>query len=367
MRLFLFTIITCSLLLACDKPTEKFQEVIRPIAWMDVQQSSFDQIRRLSGTVYPVEATNLSFEVGGKIQSVVVKLGDSVKRGDVLAQLDQRNFNLGLQSSQANLQKAQSALAEASNEYKRYTELSEKGLVSKSGFDNAKAVFESANSAVSLATTQLDISKKDLSDTQLTAPYDGKITKRLIEPSMQISPGQAAFEIEGEDGLEIQVMVPETLIRDLSKGSEVNIAYPAFPQLLSAGNITEIGSRAETANAFPVTILIKSSLAGLRAGMTAEVDFTFEGVGRTGYSGMAFRLPLSALAAGEKQKAYVFVYDVEKEIVQKRFVQTESILNNEVLVSSGLKVGDIIAIAGVSFLRDGQTVRLLDKHVKGFN
>ncbi|NQZ81119.1 MAG: efflux RND transporter periplasmic adaptor subunit [Colwellia sp.] len=367
MRLFFISVSISWLLLGCNQPAETFKEVIRPIAWTQVQQSSFDQVRRLSGVVYPVEATNLSFEVGGKLEWVKVKLGDSVKKGDALARLDQRNFDLGLQSSQANLQKAQAALSEASNEYQRYAELSEKGLVSKSGFDNAKAAFESATSAVSLARTQLNISKKDLSDTLLVAPYDGKITKRLVEPSMQVSPGQATFEIEGEDGLEIQVMVPETLIRDLIKGSQVNIHYPAFPQILSSGAITEVGSRAETANAFPVTILINTSLDGLRAGMTAEVDFTFEGVGRTGYTGMTFRLPIAALGAGEKQKSYVFVYDTEKEVLHKRFVQTESILNNEVLVSSGLENGEIIAIAGVSFLRDGQTVTLLDKHVKRFN
>jgi len=367
MRLLFIILSISGLLLSCNKPVETFKEVTRPIAWMKVQQSSFDQIRRLSGTVYPVEETNLSFEVSGKVAWVKAKMGDSVKRGDVLARLDERNFNLGLQSSQANLQKAMSALAEANNEYKRYAELSEKGLVSKSGFDNAKAAFESATSAVNIAKTQVDISQKDLNDTQLIAPYNGKITKRLIEPSMQIKQGQASFEIEGEDGLEIQVMVPETMIRELSKDNEINIHYPAFSQLLSSGLITEIGSRAEKANAFPVTILINSSLTGLRAGMTAEVDFTFEGIGRTGYSGMAFRLPIAALAAGEMQKAYVFVYDAEKEVVQKRYIQTESILNNEVLISSGLKAGEIIATAGVSFLRDGQRVRLLDKHVKRFN
>jgi multidrug efflux system membrane fusion protein len=184
---------------------------------------------------------------------------------------------------------------------------------------------------------------------------------------MQVSPGQAVFEIEGDDGLEVQVMVPETLIRNLAKGSEIDIHYPAFSELNSKGTIAEISSRADTANAFPVTILINTELKNLRAGMTAEVDFTFQGIGRTGYQGKAFRLPISALAADDGQKSYVFVYDIEQQILHKRMVQTESMLNNEILVSAGLVQGEIIAIAGVSFLRDGQSVKLLDKHVKRFN
>ena len=367
MRLLLLGFITITLVTGCTKNEPPFEEVIRPIAWQEVQQSSFDQVRRLSGTIFPVAEANLSFEVGGKIEWIKVKLGDEVKRGDALARLDQRNFNLSRQSAEANLQRSYSALSEAENEYKRYAELSSKGLVSKSGFDNAKAAFESATSAVNISKTQLDIANKDLSDSILKAPYNGKITKRLLEPSMQVSPGQAIFQIEGDDGLEIQVMVPETLIRDLSKGSEIDIHYPAFPRLNSRGTVAEISSRAATANAFPVTILINSELKNLRAGMTAEVDFTFQGVGRTGFNGKAFRLPISALAADEGQKSYVFVYNVEQQILQKRMVQTESILNNEVLVSAGLVPGEIIAIAGISFLRDGQSVRLLDKHIQRFN
>ena len=63
----------------------------------------------------------------------------------------------------------------------------------------------------------------------------------------------------------------------------------------------------------------------------------------------------------------MFVYDADKQVLHKRNIQTENIINNEVLVSSGLKAGEIIATAGVTFLRDGQTVRLLDKTVQRFN
>ncbi|MBU2968689.1 efflux RND transporter periplasmic adaptor subunit [Pseudoalteromonas sp. C2R02] len=354
-------------LFGCSKPEVTQEQVIRPIAWTQVQLSNLDQVRRLSGIIQPVEATNLSFQVGGKVDTVKVKLGDAVTRGDTLAMLDKRSFIFSQQSSQANLQKAKSALVEAKNEFQRYTELSKQGLVSKSGFDNAQAAFQSATSAVNLAKTQLDISTKDLNDSQLKAPYNGRITKRSIEPSMQITPGQTVFEIEGEDGLEVQIMVPETLIRDLSTGNKMQIHYPAFPELTGDGTVTEIGTRAQTANAFPVTVLIDSSVVGLRAGMTAEVDFTFEGVGRTGYRGQTFRLPLSAIGAGSGQSSYVFVYDEKTQTISKRVIQTENIIDNQVMISSGLKTSEIIATAGVSFLRNGQKVRLLDKHVKQFN
>ncbi len=355
------------LLAGCSKPQATFEQAIRPIAWQQVQKSHFNQIRRLSGTVAPVEATNLSFQVGGKVAKVMVKLGDEVTFGQPLAQLDQRTFVLSRQSAAASLAQKEAALTEAKNEYDRYEELLAQGLVSRSGFDNAKAAFDSATSNVNLARAQLDIARKDLQDTLLLAPYDGKITKRLVEPSMQIGAGAAAFEIEGIDGLEVQVMVPETLIRDLRQGIELSIHYPALANIEGRGIIAEIGSRAQTANAFPVTVLIVSPVKDLRAGMTAEVDFTFEGIGRTGFTGDSIKIPVAAIVPGSGQSAFVFVYDEQQKVVNKRQVQTENLLNNEVFISAGLAEGDIIAVAGVSFLRDGQAVTLLDEHIQRFN
>ena len=362
-----FTLLSLSLLSACSKPPVEFKEAIRPIAWQAVEVSNLDQVRRLSGTVQPLESANLSFQVGGKVAGVEVNLGDTVKKGDVLATLDQRSFRLSLQSAQARLQQAQSALTEATNEYNRYKELADKGLVSRSGFDNAKAAFESATSSVNVARAQMNIASKDLQDTTLTAPYNGKITKRLIEPSVQVAPGSPVFEIEGEDGLEVQVLVPETLIRELSQNTQLKITFPVLENLVLDGSISEIGASAQSANAYPVAVLIESSTSELRAGMTAEVDFTFEGVGRTGYRGDIIRVPISSLGADVGQGAYVFVYDKDKQVVNRRAVQTENIIDNEVLVSSGLKTGEIIATAGVTYLRDGQQVTLLDSHIQRFN
>lgn len=367
MKLQSLLLTSALILAACSKVDEVPEQAIRPISWVEAQPSNFTQIRRLSGSIQPVEATNLSFEVGGKIEKMSANLGDIIKKGQIIAQLDQRTYRLTLQSSEANLQQAKSGLSEAQNEFNRYEELVVKKLVSASGFDNVKASFESAVSAVNIAKAQLDIAQKDLEDTELVAPYDGKITKRLGEPSMQVSPGQAIFEIEGSDGLEVNVMVPESLIPELNKGAELNVSFPALPGLSSIGEITELGSRAESANAFPITVLVTNPPTELRAGMTAEVDFIFSGVGRTGYSGDIYRLPVNAIVAGQGQNSYVFVFDAESQTVSRRQVQTENILNNEILVSSGLNPGEIIAAAGVNFLQDGQTVKLLDKHVQQYN
>ena len=162
-------------------------------------------------------------------------------------------------------------------------------------------------------------------------------------------------------------MVPETLIRELTQNSILPISFPVLPELTMQGRITEIGTRAEFANAFPVTVVLQGDNPLLRAGMTAEVEFSFAGPGRTGHKGDAIRIPVTALSAGLAQKSYVFVYNNETQQVIKTQVQTENIFQNEIIISSGLKQGDIIATAGVAFLRDGQQVSLADNSIQRFN
>ncbi len=354
-------------IVSCSKVTTHTEKAVRPIAWTQVVETDLTQRRTLSGIVAPVETARLSFEVVGKIQTVNAKLGDVVTKGQILAQLDQRNFQLSLQSAQAQLDKANVTMIDAKSTYERFSSLIEQALVSQSEFDNAKAMYDSAKSAVDVAKTQLDIANKNLQDSTLLAPYNGIITKRLIEPSQQIGTGQAAFEIEGDHGLEISLLVPETLIQDLKPDTLLTIRFPVLSDIAVQGKINEIGTRAESANAFPVTVFILEANENLRAGMTAEVDFTFDGVGRTGYKGKTITVPLTALSAGLEQKSYVFVYDETAQVVRKRLVQTENILENKVYLSHGLQNGEIIATAGVAFLRDNQKVTLLDKSTQRFN
>ena len=352
---------------ACSEQSAPSKETIRPIAWTEVKAHALTQMRRLAGTTAAVEKASLSFLVGGKVSTVAVKLGQSFKQGDVLATLDQRSFTLNYQSAQAKLEQARSALNETQNEYQRYKELVAKGLVSQSGFDNAEAAYRSARSNVDVAQSQVDLAQKDRQDSTLRAPYDGVITKRIVEPSQQISPGQSVFEIEGKGGLEVQVLVPEGLIQQLTDGMSVPVHFPAAPEVNLTGVISEVGTRAETANAFPITLLLYGSPPELRAGMTAEVDITYTRKTHLNTNHETVIVPLSALGAGQKQSQFVFVYHSDSQMVHKRQVVADNVLGNQVYISDGLSAGEIIAVAGVAFLRDGQSVTLLDANIQRFN
>ncbi|MFQ3198604.1 MAG: multidrug efflux system membrane fusion protein, partial [Paraglaciecola sp.] len=115
------------------------------------------------------------------------------------------------------------------------------------------------------------------------------------------------------------------------------------------------------------TLLLYGSPPELRAGMTAEVDITYAGKTRSGTHNETVIVPLSALGAGQKQSQFVFIYHHDSQSVHKRQVVADNIRGNLVYISDGLSEGDIIAVAGVAFLRDGQPVTLLDSNIQRFN
>lgn len=354
-------------LAACEEPVVLPDPPPRPIAWLEVQAAEFAQVRRVAGSLQAADTAVLSFEIPGKLRTVDVNLGDEVAAGQTLATLDPASFQLSTVSAQGRLDEANAALREAENEFRRQADLFERGWVSQAAFDNAEAGLSSAQSAVKVAQAQLALTREDLSDTILRAPYDGRITARLVEPSQQVGPGEAIYEIEGETGLEVAVSVPETLVGDLARDGIAAAAFPAVPGLTVDARIVEIGTRAEVANAFPVTLRLLEADARLRSGMTAEIDFTFGGGALTGYTGPVVAVPPTALVAGPGDQSAVFVFDRSAGVVRRRPVQVEEILNNQVFVSRGLEPREIIAVAGAEFLQNGQRVVLLDPSIRTYN
>ena len=206
------------------------------------------------------------------------------------------------------------------------------------------------------AQSQVNLARRDLDLTTLAAPFEGLIAERQVDPFVEVRAGQKLFEINASGALEVALDIPETVIKQVVLGAPVSVTFPTERGLDLAGRVTEIGSVAADANAFPVKAGLDEPPAILRPGMTAEVVFTFHRADEsTGYL-----VPLAAIAPGsESRQGFVFVYDPETSTVRKTLVRGRDVRDNLIVIYEGLKAGDVIAVAGVSFLYDGQKVRLM--------
>ena len=352
----LFLAILGCAITACKEKVEIIEQV-RALKTITVSEMATSQIRKFSGIVNAVDSSNLSFEVGGNVKTVHVDIGDPVRKGQILAVLDEEPYRLDVEAAQAELEAAEAMVDNNKEAYNRQVRVFEQGAGAKSRLDKAKYDLESALSQVNVQVAKLNYAQRNLTKTTLAAPYDGYIAWRSVEPHEEIKTGQKVFVIDAKGAMEVELAVPETTINRIRIGTEASVQFPTLPGRTVKGRISYIGSAAVKSNAFPVKIGLTGSLKDLNPGMTAEVSLAMkDGIQTAGY-----RVPIQAiLPAKEIDQGYAFVYDPQTTTVRKASIKTLAVQNNSIVVSEGLAAGDIIAVAGVSFLADGMKVKLME-------
>ena len=345
---------------ACDDAAPVDKNVVRSIKWEALDQGVAAQERRIAGIVEPVDVTQLSFEIGGRVRALHVRLGDRVRAGDVIAELDQEPYLLQVRHAEAEVAAAHAVYMEERRNLERQRILFRDGWIAQARLDSAVAGHDAAESQVGARRAQLDLRQRDLGLTLLRAPFEGVITAKAIEAFEEVATGQPIFQLSGERELKVSLRVPPTIINQIVQGQQVTVHFPSDTSLALAGTVTEIGARAAEANAFPVTVTLTEPSERLRAGMSAEVVLSFEAAPQVADSLM---VPMGAILSGDGQDYHVFRYDSDTSTVRRVPVEIEDLHDNEVQIAGDLAAGDIIATAGVEFLADGQEVRLMGREM----
>ena len=351
LAILLITLTACQ-----DKP--EVVEQIRALKTFTVSDLANGQQRRFPAIVHATDSSSLSFEVGGKVQQVLVDIGDSVKKGQLLTDLDKEPYKLDVQAAEADLASARSDYKNKKQQFSRVDELEKKGWASKSMWDTALAERDTSKNRINYANSKLNLAKRDLRLTELTAPFDGSIASRSVDPFTKVIAGQKLFEINADGTMNVEFDISETIISKIHQGMTVMVNFPTLDSETSEARISFIGSAAGVANSFPIKADLLNPPAFIKPGMSADVHFTL----RDDKHHDGYLIPLAAILPGDNDAfAYVFIYDPDTSKVHKTAIETpkDAAQNNMIQVSKGLNAGDRIAVAGVSFLNDGQQVKLM--------
>lgn len=328
----------------------------RAIKHMTIGQIAGHDSRLLAGVVKAGTSSNVAFEIKGQIVELKAKVGDVVKDGQLLARLDPKPFELEVRKAQLTLDQANASLVDAQQKYTQTKKLWDKRFATRTAFDTATATLRNAQAQVGIAKSQLELRQRDLAETRLLAPFSGAISDRKVEVFEEITAGQVIFAIQTRQENKVEVSVPGRLIRRVRVGQDVEVRFPAFKELKAEGIVTEVSPQAGEASAFPVTIRLKATPPSIRSGMSAEARFRFA----TNATGNAFNVPLAALKPSTKDNnALIYVYDEKTGVVRERSVRVVGVSGNEPQIIGEVKVGDIIATAGVGHMFDGMKVRLM--------
>ena len=358
MKYFWVTLCALVILAGCEQQKEVVELPLRSVKHQKVSYSTGALVKTFSGVTKAELEANLSFRVSGRVESIPVNVGDRLKKGQLVAQLDSKDYAVLYEQAKAELAAAKASLRSAESEYNRTIGLYEKRNASKSQLDTARATAESAKAQVKANGQQVEAARLQLSYTKLYAPQDCIVSTMPVKENENVSSGQEVASVNCGDKIEVKVDVPESYIDEVKENQQVSVTLNAIEDSRFTGRVTEISSgSSDQASAFPVTIVLDGRHGSLRAGLAAEVEFTQ----RNGEEEKFFILPVNAVAH-DTQGDFAYVLESGQNdnegIVRKRYIVIQEIVQQGVRVTSGLNNGDDVITAGITVVRDGMAVKV---------
>ena len=340
-------------LAACSK-TETAPDPVRAVRTLTISPQTAGGAYEYAGEVKSRTESRLSFRVGGKMLKRSVDIGDTVKAGQVLAQLDPQDLRLGQDAARAAVAMAQASYDQNAADFKRYKDLHEQGFIGPAELDRRDMALKTARAQLDQAKAQSNVQGNQASYAALLADASGVITGVDIEPGMVVAAGTPVLRLAHDGARDVVFSVPEdkvSLVKAMAaqpgrfKVRLWGADAPALP-----ATIREISAAADPTTR---TFLIKADVgaaSGMRLGQTATVLMELpQTVGVT-------KLPLSALRE-EQGKSAVWLVDRGNMTVKSQVVTLAGADGNEAVISSGLAPGQVVVTAGVHVLNPGQKVK----------
>ncbi|MEO0508968.1 MAG: efflux RND transporter periplasmic adaptor subunit [Verrucomicrobiota bacterium] len=328
----------------------------RMVRSVTVTQDADTFQRTFSGKIHSTQETNLSFKVSGTIARVNVQIGDSFKKGDILAELDPAIYKLAAKQAEATLAEAKANARNATSNLERIKKLYADGNSSLNELENAQAEADSTIANVEASTQALELAELDVSYTKLVAEDNCGVASVNAEIGENVQMGEVLIQANCGDTLEAQIDIPESQISNISQGMAATVRVDARGNETFTAMINEVGvSAVDGSTTFPVSALITDPRTSeLQAGLSADVII------RIKRAQSSITVPSSALSEDADGR---FVYVIQSQsddlaTVSRQSVEVGSFSEEEGFqILSGLEPGTRIVTAGISFLREGMEVK----------
>ncbi|MEM9239720.1 MAG: efflux RND transporter periplasmic adaptor subunit [Pseudomonadota bacterium] len=359
--------ISATILSGClpEDDTSEQLNPVRGLVTVIVGATDDSITRKYPGVLEPAELNTLSFEVGGKLGRLNLSVGQRVTSGELLAELDSTQFAVAIENREASVVEVEARLRQLREDLARSEQLLERGAGTVVRRDQDATEVREAEAQLVQAQKDLALAQEDLSDAKLFAPFDGIINSVAVDSFATVSEGTAIAQVYEQNVYEVSFSVNFDTVAGLVVGTPATVRLADDPSIALMAVVSELGDRADTVSSFPVVVQLSEEHPLIRAGMAVEVSLEFNIPAEDG-----FLVPISAAVPDVDIPEVsgpttvtpldVFVFDPDSRTVQRRQVVMAGIRENKFLIIEGLSPGDRVASAGVSFLRDGMEVRLLE-------
>lgn len=332
-----------------EKQVEHKTKVVKVF---DLKNStSYQRNSRYPALIYSLQDSTMAFEVSGKITKFYFDEGDFVKKGSVIAKLDDTIYK-------ANYNSALATYNQSKLDYSRYKKLYSTRSIAKRDFEQVKQ-------ALDVNFSNLKIAKKNLEETKLIAEFDGVMAKKLVRDYERITAKQPIIRLQDNSSYKVKFFAPESDILEVDQKITEESASQMVDFFVTVGKLkdkipakfVDISTTAEeVSRTFEVTLKINSiKNKNIFPGMTAHVD-VIEKAQRTS----AMYIPATAVFTNPKRESFVWIINYQNK-VSKQKVEIGKMVNDSIEIKSGLKTDSKIVTSGVRFLNENDEIKVYKK------
>lgn len=340
---------------ACkEKPVADMPDVTRPVKTMLIGKAETGGMRRFPARTEANRRADLAFRVSGKVNEILVREGEQVTEGQVVAKLDPTDYQIVVNDRQATYDNA-------ARNFERAKELIDEGFVSQMDYDRLETEFRSAQAA-------LETARQDLDYTSLRTPFTGSIARRHVERFEEVLAKQTVLSLQDVTQLEVKFNIPESIVRgvridadETGKPSDRVRVFATFDNLPGQEiplTFKEVSTKAdERTQTFEVTYTMQqlgqnTILPGMTAMATADLTLVEKEL-------QVYAVPVSAVVGDRSLEPRIWIVDMVSMTVQPKTVKVGRMMGDDIEVLEGLEPGDRIVIAGAAFMVEGTSVTLL--------
>lgn len=312
-----------------------------------VQATQTQRSARFAGVTQARNRAVLSFTVPARVVSRTVESGSTVRQGQILARLDDREFQNAVALARATVAELNTQLAQAKRDRVRMERLAADDVVPVAQLEKVTTRQAALESSLQAAAARLQETRRLLDEAVLKAPFGGTITGVHIQPGEWAVPGQPVIELTGDGEIELLVHLPETMLNRVFTGQPVRVQLPFADNRVVPGRISSVAKAALAAGRLFALKVDLVSEPGVVAGLTAElmIDLSTQGV---------LTVPLAAVVNPGASRPCLFIF--ADGSVSKRQVTLGGIIGDRIIVSGSITADDLVVISGQSQLTDGDHV-----------
>ena len=309
---------------------------------------------------YPVEvaarySNSMSFRVPGKLIERDVRIGDSVKQGQVVARLDPTDAQKQAASARAALQAAEHRLLFAKQQLDRDSAQAAQNLIATNQLEQTQDAFTAAEAAREEAAAQLAVARNNLEYNTLAADHDGVITSENADTGQVVVAGQAVYGLAWSGAVDVTLDAANSDLGEIGIGQTASVTFPALPGRSFEARVREVAPLADPqSRTYRVKLTLAQPDPAIRLGMTGDA-LLLPMISRTEAPRQTYTVPSTALFH-EGNSPAVFVVSPGTSTLELRRVTVTRYSDHSSLITSGLRDGDTVVFAGVHAVYPGERV-----------